>query len=263
MQLQAILPDKQVASVTLVTQEQLGLRPDSRSSVVDVKCETGDGSTFIIEMQIKGQDDFSDRMVFYSSFPIADGLRKGTGPSYRLTPLYMVGITNYIIAGIPTNSDVVNHYTIRNVKDNGVQFTDSIHYITVELPKLPPTLPEVKDKPEWIFYTIRNIGDMTEMPEEYKGSYLEKIFRLTKFAAMNAREQEEYLARYKRIRDELSGREYEREQGRAEGRVEGRAEGEQIVSRRYINEMIKLGLPTETIEQVTGLSAKEIQNLIQ
>ena len=51
-------------------------RPDARRSVVDVRCRTDDGSELIIEMQVRSQDDFTDRMVFYSSFPIINRLQR-------------------------------------------------------------------------------------------------------------------------------------------------------------------------------------------
>ena len=149
-------------------------RPDARRSVVDVRCRTDDGSELIIEMQVRSQDDFTDRMVFYSSFPIINRLQRGDNTSYALTPLYIVGITDFIVPGVISNDDMINHYTIRNVKDNGVELTDSVHYITVELPKLNMSLPEAKDTPNWILFTIKNIGKMKEMPTEYKGSYLER-----------------------------------------------------------------------------------------
>ena len=252
---QAILPDKQVASVTLVTQEQLGLRPDSRSSVVDVKCETDDGSTFIIEMQIKEQEDFTDRMVFYSSFPIINRLQIGEN-GYKLTPLYVIGITDFIIPNIKENDHLINHYMILNDK-SGIPLTDSIHYITVELPKLTKTLSEVKDTAEWILYTIKHIGAMKRMPGEYRGSYLEKFFELSKFAAMDELTQEEYLARFMFETDQKSFLRTAHNKGLAEGRAEGRSEERLQTARR----MLERGFDPETIADVTQLTLAEIHSL--
>ena len=265
---QALLPDKQIDSVSLVSQEQVGLRPDARKTAVDVKCHTDHNETFIIEMQIKGQEDFRDRMIFYSSFPIINGLRKGDN-TYQLTPLYMVAITDFLIPGIPPNEDLINHYTIQSIKYNGVEFSDSIHYLTVELPKLTKNLPEVKETVNWVFYTIKNIGHMREMPSEYKGSYLEKIFSLSKFAAMSEQDQSIILAEYKRLHDDLSWRYYTeknatekglaegREKGLAEGRAEGRAEGLMEVTRR----MLAKGMYIAAISEITLLTKEEILRL--
>lgn len=254
---QAILPDKGIISVSLVPQEQVGLRPDARKSVVDVRCHTDDNSELIIEMQIKSQNDFSDRMVFYSSFPIINRLVRGDNSSFKLTPLYMVGITDFIIPGVLANDDMINHYTIRNIKDNGIEFTDSIHYVTVELPKLTKTLAEVKDTSDWILFTIKNIGSMKEMPKEYRGSYLERFFELSKFAAMEEMSQREYLARYMWEVDQRSQLRSAREDGLAEGIAIGQVEGRVETARR----MLAKGFPLETISELTSLSVEEICEL--
>ena len=257
----AILPEKHIATVELSPQEQVGLRPDARRSVIDVKCKTDDGSDLIIEMQVKSQDDFGDRMVFYSSFPIINRLQRGDGSSYHLTPLYVIGITDFIIPGIPTNGDLINHYAIRNVKDSGIALTDSLHYVTVELPKLTKSLSEVKGTAEWILYTIKHLGAMKQMPGEYRDSDLEKIFELSKFAAMDELTQEEYLARFMFELDEKSRLRTAENKGRAEGLEQGRAEGEMEGERNVAHRMLEKGLDPEAIAELTALSLDEIRAL--
>ena len=256
---QAILPEKHIATVELTAQEQVGLRPDARRSTIDVKCTTDDGSDLIIEMQIREQEDFNDRMVFYSSFPIINRLQRGDNDSYKLTPLYVIGITDFIIPGIPANDDLINHYSIRNVRDNGIALTDSVNYVTVELPKLTKTLPEVKDTAEWILYTIKHIGAMKTMPKEYRGSYLEKFFELSKFAFMDELTQEEYLARFMFETDQKSFLRTAHNKGFAEGKAKGKAEERLQAAKR----MLEKGFDVETIVEVTQLSQSEVQALSQ
>ena len=241
----AILPEKHITSVELTPQEQLPLRPKGRRSTIDVACTAEDGSSLIIEMQIKSQNDFNDRMVFYSSFPIINRLRRGDNDSYKLTPIYMIAITDFIIPDIKPNDELINHYTIRNIRDNGIEFTDSIHYVTVELPKLPATLSEVKDKAQWILYTIKHIGKMQTMPEEYRKTYLEKIFGLSNFAAMSELTQRQYLAMFMAELDEKSRLRTAREEGLA------------TVAIRMLAE----GLDDALIAKCTGLSPEKIASL--
>lgn len=258
---QAILPDKGIVSVKLEPQEQVGLRPDARRSVVDVRCTTPDGSELIIEMQVRSQDDFSDRIVFYSSFPIINRLQRGDSTNYALTPLYMVGITDFIVQGVVANDDMINHYTIRNVKDNGIEFTDSVHYITVELPKLTATLSEVVGTPEWILFTIKSMGSMKEMPVEYSGTYLEKMFEMSKFATMEEMSQREYLARFMWEVDQRSQLRTARNEGLAEGLAEGEAKGRDAGLRDTARRMLADGLDLTLIQKYTGLSSDEIRNM--
>lgn len=152
---------------------------------------------------------------------------------------------------------MINHYTIRNVKDNGIELTDSVHYITVELPKLNMSLLEVKDTPDWILYTIKNMGSMKEMPSEYKGSYLEKMFRLSNFASMDEMSQREYLARYMWEVDQRSQLRSARNEGLAQGHAEGLAEGLRETAKRMLID----GLDLSIIQKYTGLSSDEIHGL--
>ena len=256
-----ILPERHITSVELTTQEQMPLRPESRRSTIDVSCTAEDGSTLIIEMQIKSQNDFNDRMVFYSSFPIINRLRRGDNDSYKLTPIYMIAITDFIIPDIKPNDELINHYTIRNIRDNGIEFTDSIHFVTVELPKLPATLSEVKDKAQWILYTIKHIGKMQTMPEEYRKTYLEKIFGLSNFAAMSELTQRQYLAMFMADLDEKSRLRTAREEGLAEGREEGLAEGKAELAAEIAQKMLSRKMSIPDIAELTGLDPAEIKKL--
>ena len=146
-----------------------------------------------------------------------------------------------------------NEGSLSIVKDNGVELTDSVHYITVELPKLSGNLTEVKDTPNWILFTIKNIGKMKEMPSEYKGSYLEKMFRLSNFASMDEMSQREYLARYMWEVDQRSQLRSARKEGLAEGHTEGLRE----TARR----MLSKGIDITTISELTTLPSDEIRSL--
>ncbi|MFK2377169.1 hypothetical protein ACIXN0_18155, partial [Bacteroides fragilis] len=59
----------------------------------------------------------------------------------------------------------------------------------------------------------------------------------------------------------MEGRQEGRQEGLAEGRQEGLAEGRMEEKQANARRMKALNLPVETICQVTGLSAGEIENL--
>ena len=120
----------------------------------------------------------------------------------------------------------------------------------MELPKLTKTLDEVRDTDELILYTVKHLGEMKEMPREYAGSGLEKMFGLSKFASMTESEQYEYLARFMAERDEKSSRRYAREAGYAEGKAEGKVE--------TARKMKDLGLDPALIKEVTGLDPEQV-----
>lgn len=195
----AILPDRHITSVELSSPEKKGLRPTLRSAVFDIFAKTSDGSELVIEMQYREQKDFNQRMIFYSSFPIQSKILRGKKNgelrlNYSFSHICVIGISDFILDGVPRTDSMINYYSIRNDRDSNIVFTDKVNYVTVELPKLTKGLSELTTQADFLFYAIRNIGQMHEMPREYKGSGLEKLFELSRFAAMMDADQRQYLA---------------------------------------------------------------------
>ena len=87
----------------------------------------------------------------------------------------------------------------------------------------------------------------------HRGSYLEKFFELSKFAAMDELTQEEYLARFMFETDQKSFLRTAHNKGVAEGRSEERLQ----TARR----MLERGFDPETIADVTQLTLAEIHSL--
>lgn len=248
----AILPERHFTSVSLSTNERVGQRPDSHRAIYDIFATTSDGSDVTIEMQFGEQDDFNRRMVFYSSFPVQNHILKGS-QSFNFPNVYVIGITDFILSGVPENDDMINQYAVINKKYQEIPLCNELTYVTVELPKLKKSLRELETPAEYMLYAIRNIGEMTEMPEEYKGKGLDKLFELCKFANMTLAEQRQYLAEFMAEIDEKSRLRTAINKGLAEGRAEGRAE--------VAKSMLANGLDKEMISKCTGLSAEEIARL--
>lgn len=239
----AILPENDIKAVTLNSQENMGLRRNARKSVFDISCTTSKGERLEIEMQYKSQDDFEDRMVFYASFPIINSLRAGKIDSYAMAPLYMIGITNFILQDVKENDRLINYYRILNLKNKTIEFTDSVNYVTVELPKFNKTIEELITPADKIFYTLANIHEMVQMPPEFAGSGLEKLYELCRFAAMDLNIQMDYVREFMAQVDERSRLRTARNEGIKEGRAE--AIDELIVKLR------RQGVSEEVIAAVT------------
>ena len=97
------------------------------------------------------------------------------------------------------------------------------------------------------------------------GTNLEKIFEMSKFAAMSELMQEEYLAQFMAELDEQSQLRTAHEEGlaagEAKGRAEGLAEGAAQQARDIALRMRKKGVNPAVISEFTGLSLDEIQAL--
>ena len=265
---QSILPEKSIRTVHLINESQAGLRPGSRGAVYDINAETDTGETLNIEMQYRGQDDFTDRMLFYSAFPLLNSLRKGDD-TYAITPVCAIGITNFEIKTVKHNDDVINHYAILNEKDLEDRFTNGVEFVTVELPKFRKGLDELDGAlDEWL-YTFNQMGAMTDMPERFAGSDLEKLYGIAKFAAMDELIQREYIRELMGEVDERSRLRTARNEGKAEGKAEGLAEGlaeghaEGLAEGKLATakNLKALGVDVSIICQATGLTAEEVAAL--
>ncbi|MBO4743791.1 MAG: Rpn family recombination-promoting nuclease/putative transposase, partial [Bacteroidales bacterium] len=194
----AILPHLGITSVSLMNQEEVGTRNDARKAVLDVHCITSSDEEILIEMQCAEQRDFGERMVFYSTFPVQNGVIRGkTGyGAYEFPDIYVIGISDFVMNGTRNIPDPINHYSIRNEKYSDIGLTGNIHYVTVELPKLKSAW-SIDDNPdELILYGIRDIGSMTEIPQVYSNAGLEKLFEICRFAKLKKDEQMVYLQEF-------------------------------------------------------------------
>ena len=75
-----------IADVTYGSQEKLPIKKEDRKSIVDIYCESEDGSKFIVEMQKTKQLYFRDRSLLYASYPIVQQAKKGNW-NYKLPPV--------------------------------------------------------------------------------------------------------------------------------------------------------------------------------
>ena len=253
---QALLPEKKITAVHLTSETQSGLRPTSRGAVYDINAMTDSGDMLNIEMQYREQDDFTERMLFYSAFPLLNSLRKGDD-TYAITPVCAIGITNFEIKTLKQNPDVINRYAVLNEKDPKSRFTKGIEFVTVELPKFNKGIDELDGAlDEWL-YTFNRMGEMKKMPKRFGGGSLEKLYEISKFAAMNELLQREYIRELMGEVDERSRLRTATNKGRAEGLAEGEAKGKMTSAKN----LKALGVDVNIICQATGLTAEEVAAL--
>lgn len=264
--LQGLLPEKHIKSAKLGPQEQQSDREDAQRGVFDILCDTDDGSSLTIEMQVCPQADFNDRMVFYSSFPIRNHVGKGAPKDveenayqrYKLPPIYTIGILNFELQGINKSNRIIRHFSIREDEDENAQFTDSIHYITVELPKFQKSISSLSTSQDFILYLIKNIGKMKHISNVFLGKGFDKILETCMFANMKQEEQMNYVRRLMADMDREGQLGYAHHQGLEEGKAEGRAEGEAAKAFEIAATMKAKGYPIQEIADITGLTPDQI-----
>ena len=82
--------------MTYLNPEQLGDSVNERRAIYDVYCTTEKGDHFIVEMQKAKQDNFRDRVLYYSSFAIREQGQKGSSTkpwNYKQTIAELSGLS--------------------------------------------------------------------------------------------------------------------------------------------------------------------------
>lgn len=251
--IQSILPEKEITAVTLIPTEHLGIRESARSAVFDTSCKTSSGDFIFVEMQFSEQDDFGDRMLFYSSFPIFNSLVKGEAGYTLKAPVYIIGILNFIMPDVPVNDRLVNRYRMLNVLDSNSELSGNLTCVTLELPKFTKSISELKTIADKFFYSLAHISEMAERPASFCEDILEKLYEKCSFASMTYEQQHAYIRSIMADIDECSRIRTAQEKGEAIGRAE--------TARETAKKLRELGVKISVISQATGLTVAEVQQL--
>lgn len=241
--------------------EQLPEAVEQRSGVFDLFCRDAGGNRYLVEMQKSRLAFIKDRMVYYSSFPIAAQAPKGRKryqysppPSsalrirdaalvygyyeektenwvaaaewnYELKAVYCVAILAYKLKG---STFAVSRGSIRNDQPPHQPFYDKLQFITVELPLFDPRKPEYSlDRPlnKWLYF-LKYLPDFEQIPDVFKNDKIfQKAFWIAEFANFTPEEREEYDLVLKRHWDTYAVLQTSRDEGWAEGKAQGIIEG--------------------------------------
>ena len=134
--------------------------------------------------------------------------------------------------------------------------TKDIEMHFIELPKFIKKNPEVKTKLEQWLWLIVGREEKLEMAKK-ENKELEKAIKIIKEMSTNTEEWENFVSRQKAIINYNSGM----SQAKEEGLTEGRKEGEKIGKMQVAKELLKHGMKSKKVQEITGLSDEEIQKL--
>ena len=181
--LNSLLPDDAgiIADLSFMPTEQTGRSEYDRRAIFDLHCKNEHGDSFIVEMQRAKQNYFKDRSVFYASFPIQQQAKKGTW-DFRLKPVYMVGILDFIFDEDQASRDVVHHEVKLLDRSTGQVFYNKLTFIYLELPKFRKSVDElVTDFEKWC-YLLRHLPELTDRPQRLQEKVFSKVFEIAEIA---------------------------------------------------------------------------------
>ena len=286
--LEALIPGKKIADVTFLDKEIPGFFVGDKKTVFDLYCTTESRETFIVEMQLHEQRYFTDRVLFYATYPLREQivspleeerirhLREAgeenwkdsvSKKNYRLRLVYMVSILNFALPHEVLDDlreNLVSSYSVRSDGESGEQMTDALHFVFLELPRLEVE----KDQPEAcrtmlekIAFAFRHISFLQERPESFSGEFFEHLFHAAELAGMSLDERNQYDKDMTTEIDKIAQLDYAMEQGIAKGLEQGREEGRKDGIVDIARRMLDKGIDPDTIAELTMLSLTDIRAL--
>ncbi len=263
-----------IADLSFLPTEQTGRSDYDRRAIFDLHCTNEHGDTFIVEMQRAKQNYFKDRSVFYASFPIQQQAQKGSW-DFRLKPVYMVGILDFIFDEDQASCDVVHHEVKLLDRSTGQVFYNKLTFIYLELPKFRKSVDElITDFDKWC-YLLRNLPELTDRPQRLQEKIFSKVFEIAEIAKYSPAEAAAYEDSLKIYRDlknvidtaydegkaegKAEGIEEGIMQGKLEGKVEGKAEGIQEGKLEVARRLVASGMSAEQAAGIAGVPVALLQ----
>lgn len=246
---------------------------------VDMLAENDKGELFLIEVQNNTEYAYFQRMLFGTSKLVTEYIKKGQGYE-NVRKVYSVNIVYFSLG---KGTDIVYHgkTEFRGIHNGDVLELSPFQRQKFNVDAVSDLYPEyyilkVNDfnrvaknsLEEWVYYL--NTGDV---PQGAKAPGMEEVKEQLTIDRMNKMERNAYYKHLDNIvilrdniyteREEgrLEGRAEGREEGRAEGRAEGKEEGRLEERKTNAKKMKSLGIPVNTISQITGLPVKDIDSL--
>ena len=246
--LNQLLPDyHQIAKLTFRNNENLSEFAFERSAIFDIHCEAQNGERFIVEMQKAKINFFKDRSLFYTTFPIREQAKRGNEWDFRLTPIYMIAILDFLYDEEAEKQKFLRSVALRD--EDGELFYDKLHFKFIQMPLFNKTESElVTHFDKWIYF-LKNLASSDSIPNILREPIFEKAFHEAEIAAMTSNEYDNYqksLMKYIEIREVVNTA------------VES---AEKDNSKKIARELKKFGVPQNVISKSTGLSEEEIDNL--
>lgn len=266
-----VLLGEPIRIVEILESEGNQLNETDKFNRVDIKARNSKDEIIIVEVQNTREIYYLERILFGVAKAITEHIELGQ-LYFEVKKVYSISILYFDIG---RGTDYLYHGQNSFV---GVHTGDFLEVSTKEKDAIVRKLP-AEIFPEYFLIRVNEFNKVAVTPlEEWieylktgvihpdtKAPGLEEARRKLVYYNMNKAEQLAYDEHINAImiqNDVLSTAAMEgRQEGLAEGRQEGLAEGRMEEKQANARRMKALNLPVETICQVTGLSAGEIENL--
>ncbi len=230
-------------------------------------CDTRDGQSFIIEVQLADQPYFMERAIFYSARTISQKGQPGQW-DYDVKPVFFLGLLNFDIRHLePEKSDperFTHKFSLRE-DETHEQMSRALRFAFMEVDRFNKTKDECETFEERFLFLMKNLPTFAEKPDLWDDPYFDDFMEQADFASMTWEQQEAYIASMKQKWDydnsiafaEQKGLAKGIEQGIEQGKKQGLEQGALEIAQRMLEEKFDL----ETIARISGLTAEQIKAL--
>ena len=220
-------------------------------------CKDQDGTTFIVELQNARQTYFYERALYYLCRMIASQGKKGESWEFELVPVYGIFLLNFRSG----KTDKVRTDLVIADRETGEQKSRNFREIFIEFPLFNKTEAECETPLDYWLYNLKHMEQLEHLSFKGQKALFNRLEELARIANMNKKERAEYEAALKIYRDNENVVTTARREGKEEGRKEGIAIGEERGVLKTARQMKQKGIALDLIQECTGLSDEEIQNL--
>lgn len=257
--LNAILHDRlgfeKIVRVSLNPTENTALNKARKSTRYDIYCTTDKNHHIIVEMQNRWEPNFDSRLLYYVSEAVtSQGVHKfRKGPwDYSLTPVVGLALCNFTLKGF--ESEPVAYFNLRDVKTNR-EYGKQFNLVYVHFKEFTQDPDKCHTELEKIVYSLRNMETMQKNRNnpfsKEKGDFYDTIMDMSRYSALTAEEQMEYVAMRLHENDQQLRELRAHDQGKVEGIME--------TARR----MFQKGFSLEDISAITEIPVSTLKSSLQ
>jgi len=258
--LNLIIKDFSIVDLEYLSPEFTGFDRTSKNSRMDLLVRTDNGAEINVEVQVRPQQDFKNRALYYSTLPILQEINSGD-QDYHLSPRYVISFLHFRLkhdANDYWQNEMESRYEMLE-RFTYEKFSDVLNLIFVELGRFnKKSLQDIDNDKERLYFCLLHMSEFSAMPEELKGiDFFERLFKAAEFEALSKEDKDKYLRLMTTERDIRNQDRYAHNMAFAEGKAEGKAEGinEVIVS------LLQSGMSVSEISRITKIPEEQIASL--
>ncbi len=234
------IPSESIKDIVITNPELPPETTDGKFSRLDLNLKV-DNSLMNVEIQVKGDNDYRDRTLFYWAKLYTSELK--SGETYgQLKKTVTINIINFnMFDGNDYHTEVVTA-----IKGTDQIFSDKFNMHFFELKKVGKKVNPNNRKELWMQFLNADSEEDFEMLKQTNVPIMNKAVNVIYDLSEDTRIREMARIREKALHDEASALANAKKEGRVEGRAEGKAEAEADI----IAKMKAYGMTEEQIKAI-------------